>query len=189
MPPTSKTILMHGGRKRKIMMFLRKKILMMFLKKTILMMFLKKKILMMFLKKKLSMMFFKKKINISRNIWVHDKRIKLFCFLLLCRVCCRKDPSHLLQVLSWTWKITMLSRIGKGNRTLIMGNENNRSSCSSKQCGMKCIYGQIHGNDKEEEKKPLKNNQHTYSRFNNNSCKHDTYMIYRWMYCTKSWMN
>jgi len=27
MPPTSKTILMHGGRKRKIMMFLRKKII------------------------------------------------------------------------------------------------------------------------------------------------------------------
>lgn len=45
----------------------------------------------------------------------------------------------------------MLSRIGKGNRTLIMGNENNRS-CSSKQCSMKSIYGQIHGNDKEEEK-------------------------------------
>jgi hypothetical protein len=46
----------------------------------------------------------------------------------------------------------MLSRIGKGKKTLIMGNENN-CSCSSKQYSMKSVYGQIHGNDKEEEKK------------------------------------
>jgi hypothetical protein len=130
---------------------------MMFLKKTMLMMFLKKTILMMFLKKKLSMMFFQEK-KISVGTFGYTTRGSNFLFPFVVSSMLQKGSFPFASSAKSSWKITMLSRIGKGNnRTLIiMGNENNRSSCSSKQCSMKCIYGQIHGNDKEEEKNPSK---------------------------------
>lgn len=133
---------------------------MMFSKKTILMMVLKKKLFMMFLKKKLSMMFFKKKKNQQEHLGTRQED-QTFLFPFVVSSMLQKGSFPFASSAKSTWKITMLSRIGKGNnrRLIIMGNENNHSSCSSKQCSMKCIYGQIHGNDKEEEKKPLKNNQ------------------------------